>query len=134
EDSHGICPDHRRELEERVTRLREELRRSTTAGSWRFSSSVVPAKRMTPTAFFWARNVFRIDSARSVGGFLILAVRPGIYLHGAFPEGGIVLCHCAWSSSPLAACPPRCPSNAAPNACASSASKVALALWVAAAC
>ena len=27
EDSHGICPNHRRELEERVTRLREELRR-----------------------------------------------------------------------------------------------------------
>src|SRR2546430_16694229 len=26
-DSHGICRDHRRDLEERVTRLREELRR-----------------------------------------------------------------------------------------------------------
>ena len=27
EDSHGICPDHRRELENRVTQLHEELRR-----------------------------------------------------------------------------------------------------------
>src|SRR5437870_7477972 len=46
EDSHGICPDHRREFEQRVTRLREELRQHKEmvpepAGPWPKSSTLL---------------------------------------------------------------------------------------------